>query len=172
MKISMYVAASMDGFIARADGAIDWLGSAAEAAEDYDYRDFYASVDVLAMGAKTYRQILAHEWLYAGKPVWVYSRGELSSDIPGVRRADLEPAALAESLRRENHRHLWVVGGGDIHSLFLRAGLIDEIRLFVMPLALGRGVPLFAPPIADQRWTLAEARRWPHEVAELRYVRP
>lgn len=171
MKVSMYVAASMDGFIARPDGAIDWLGPADAAEGDYGYPEFYASVDVLVMGGNTYRQMLASpDWPYAGKPVWVYSRSGISSAPPGVRRADSDPAALVERLRSEGMKHLWVLGGGDIHSLFLRQGLIDEIRLFIVSLALGRGVPLFAPPLEDRRWTLAEARRWNREVAELRYV--
>ena len=172
MKTSMYVAASMDGFIARPDGSIDWLGSAEEAADDYDYREFYASVDALVMGGKTYRQVAAFpDWPYQGKPVWVYSRGALDPEIPGVRRADVGPAELIQRLRREGRAHLWVLGGGDIHAMFLREELVDEIRLFVMPLALGVGVPLFAPPVPERRWRLAGVRQWPHGVAGLRYTR-
>lgn len=63
------------------------------------------------------------------------------------------------------------IAGTEFHSLFLRENLIDEIRLFIMPVALGEGVPLIAPPIPEQRWALANVTRWPHDIAELRYIR-
>lgn len=172
LKISMYLAASMDGYIARPDGDIGWLGNADEELQDFGYQAFYATVDCLVMGGKTYRQLRAsHEWFYSGKPTWVYSRYVFSPDIADVLHADRPPAALAEQLRNEGRKHLWVLGGGEIHSLFLRAGLVDEIRLFVMPLALGEGVPLFAPPIPAQTWRLTGMRQWNGDVAELRYAR-
>ena len=172
MKTSMYVAASMDGLIARTNGAIDWLGSIDEAAEDYDYQSFYETVDCLVMGGRTYRQIRDFpEWPYAGKPTWVYSQSPLPGDMPEVFRAEMPPRTLIEHLKSEGRRHLWVLGGGEIHSLFLREGLIDEMRLFIMPMALGEGIPLFAPPLQDRRWRLTELRRWNDDVAELRYTR-
>lgn len=172
MKISMYVAASMDGFIARTDGSIDWLEEIGEPPNDYGYQAFYDSVDAIVMGGRTYRQMAAApDWFYAGKPVWVYSRGDFTSEIPDVFHAVSQPSGLIERLRSEGKKHLWVLGGGEIHSLFLRGGLIDEIRLFIMPSALGGGVPLFAPPVPDRRWMLADVKRWPHDVAELHYVR-
>lgn len=172
MKTSMYAAASMDGFIARPNGDIDWLESIAGAVEDYGYQAFYETVDCLVMGGKTYRQMGAFpEWPYAGKPTWVYSRSPFVPDIPAVFHADVPPCTLIERLKNEGMKHLWVLGGGEIHSLFLRERLVDEIRLFIMPLALGDGIPLFAPPIQDQKWRLADLRPWNSEVAELRYMR-
>lgn len=171
MKISMYVAASMDGFIARPDGDISWLGNTEVELQDYDYQAFYETVDCLVMGGKTYRQIRAsHEWFYAGKPTWLYSRQPFVVDIPDVFHADMSPVALAERLKGEGKKHLWVLGGGEIHSRFLREGLVDEIRLFIMPLALGKGVPLFAPPLTDRTWRLADMKRWNGDVAELHYI--
>lgn len=172
MKISMYVAASIDGFIARPNGDIDWLESIEGVAEDYGYQAFYETVDCLVMGGKTYRQMHAFpEWPYAGKPTWIYSRSPFVADIPDVFHLDTPPSALIERLKNEGKRHLWVLGGGEIHTMFLRDGFIDEMHLFIMPLALGKGVPLFAPPLRDQRWRLADLRRWNGDVVELRYIR-
>lgn len=172
MKTSMYVAVSMDGFIARTDGSIDWLAAIGEPPDDYGYREFYDSVDAIVMGGRTYRQMASSgDWYYAGKPVWVYSHNDFAPKTPDVFHAVSRPAALVEQLRSEGKKHLWVLGGGDIHAMFLREDLVDEIRLFVMPTALGQGVPLFAPPIPERRWALANAARWPHGVAELHYVR-
>lgn len=172
MKISMYVAVSMDGFIARMDGSIDWLGGIDAAANEYDYQSFYDSVDSLVMGGRTYRQIVSsHDWYYAGKPVWVYSRGAFACGIPDVFHANVPPPELTARLRQEGRKHLWVIGGGEAHSMFLREGLIDEMRIFVMPLALGEGVPLFAPTVPERRWKLTTVRQWGNNVAELRYAR-
>lgn len=135
---------------------------------DYGYQSFYDSVDAIIMGAKTYRQIrCSHEWWYAGKPVWVYSRSEFAPDIPDVLHAVSPPAELVRQLRGEGKKHLWVLDGGDIYSLFLRENLIDEIRLFIMPVALGQGVSLFSPPVPERRWALANVTRWPYDGAEL-----
>ena len=173
MKTSMYVAASLDGFIARPDGDISWLESIEGAAEDYGYQDFYETVDCLVMGGKTFRQMCAFsKWPYTGKATWVYSRSPVLTDIPGVFHVGMPPKILVKQLKDEGKQHLWVLGGGEIHSLFLRAGFIDEIRLFIMPLALGEGIPLFAPPLQGRRWRLADLRRWNGDMAELRYVRP
>lgn len=172
MKISMYVAASMDGFIARPDGDISWLGNTDVELQDYDYQSFYETVDCLVMGSKTYRQIRSTlEWFYAGKPTWVYSRQNFTPDIPDAFHTDMSPVDLVERLKSDGKRHLWVLGGGEIHSLFLRNGFVDEIRLFIMPLALGEGVPLFAPPLPEQMWRLENLKRWPANIGELHYVR-
>ena len=133
MKISMYLASSMDGYIARPDGDIAWLGNTDEELQDYGYKEFYASIDCLVMGGKTFRQIrTSHEWFYAGKPTWVYTRGDFVADIPDVYHTAELPDNLVGRLRKEGKTHLWVLGGGEIHSLFLRRALVDEIRLFVM----------------------------------------
>lgn len=172
MKTSMYVAVSMDGFIARTDGSTDWLAEIGPPPNDYGYGEFYDSVDAIVMGGKTYRQMaFSGDWFHSGKPVWVYSRGGFAPKTPNVFHAVSQPAELVGQLRSEGKKHLWVLGGGDIHAMFLREGLIDEIRLFIMPMALGQGVPLFAPPLPDRLWTLANVARWPHDVAELHYVR-
>ena len=172
MKISMYAAISIDGFIARADGSIDWLGSVEETVNDFDYQEFYASVDALVMGGKTYRQLASsNDWLYAEKPVWVYSRDAFAPVIPNVFRTEESPVEFAGRLQSEGKEHLWVVGGGDINSMFLRENLIDDMRIFVIPLALGAGIPLFAPIVPEQRWNLTATRQWKGGIIEMQYTK-
>lgn len=171
MKVSMYVAVSIDGFIARKDNSIDWLSDIGEET-DFGYQDFYRSVDAICMGNRTYQQIAAASaWPYGDKPAWVYSRAPFASVKPNVYMTLLPPEKFAEQLRREGKQHLWVMGGGEIHTIFLNAGLVDEIRLFVMPIALGEGIPLFSPQVIERRWKLTSVEAWPGDVGELRYSR-
>lgn len=169
MKISMYVAASMDGFIARKDGSIDWLNEVG-GETDFGYQKFFDSVDVLCVGNHTYQQ-MADVWPYKNIPSWIYSRTSFRPEQANVHVTSLPPKKLVEQLVQEGRQHLWVMGGGEIHSLFLNEDLVDEIRLFVMPIALGEGISLFAPELVERRWHLAKAKVWPGEVAELHYVR-
>ncbi len=177
MKFSMYVAISLDGFIAKPDGNIDWLteeASQADLENDNGYKDFLDSVDALVMGGKTYRQVLTFgDWPYRGKKCVILSRtdGRTAGGLPDVSLTTDSPEQIVQRLRNEGCRHVWVMGGGEIHSLFLRAGLIDEMRIFVIPKILGEGVPLFAPPVPDVRWKLLSQKEWHSNIVELHYRR-
>lgn len=175
MKISIYVAVSLDGFIAKPDGNIDWLTedvSAEEVENDNGYKEFLNSVDALVFGGKTYRQMRSFgDWLYPNKKCVIISRTETESDLPDVSFTTDSPQQIVESLKNEGCRHLWVMGGGEIHSLFLNTGLVDEMRIFVMPIILGEGIPLFAPPVTDTRWNLLGHRNWRSNIVELHYRR-
>ena len=175
LKLSMYVAISLDGFIAKPDGNIDWLteyGSQDDLENDDGYKEFLASVDALVMGGKTYRQVLTFgDWPYCGKKCVIVSRTETKTDLPDVSFTTDSPEQIVGRLQNGGCRHVWVMGGGEIHSLFLRAGLIDEMRIFVMPKILGEGIPLFAPPVPDVRWTLLSQKEWQANIVELHYRR-
>ena len=175
MKLSMYVAISLDGFIAKTDGNIDWLAedvSFEDTLNDEDYKAFYDSTDALVMGGKTYRQLLTFgDWPYPGKKTIVVSRTEKRSDLSDVFFSDASAEQIAERLELEGHQHVWILGGGEIHSMFLNAGLIDEMRIFVMPKILGEGIPLFAPPVSDGKWKLLETKHWRKNIVELHYAK-
>lgn len=148
MKFSVFIAASLDGFIARKDGSLDWLpgSDGAPSTEDTGYEVFYASVDTLVMGRNTYELVRTFgEWPYAGKRVVV-----LSSRYPeaiqvvaeGVWGISVSPANIAAQLEKLDAKHVYVDGGKTIQG-FLRAGLIDEITLTRIPVLLGGGIALF-----------------------------
>ncbi len=175
LKLSMYAAISLDGFIAKPDGNIDWLtehGSQADLENDDGYKKFLASVHALVMGGKTYRQVLTFgDWPYRDKRCIIVSRTEAKTDLPDISFTTDSPDRIVECLQNEGCRHVWVMGGGEIHSLFLRAGLIDEMRIFMIPKILGEGIPLFVPPVPDVRWSLLNHKEWHSNIVELHYRR-
>ena len=133
MKKSVYIATSLDGFIARKNGSLDWLpGSDGESRgdEDYGYHAFMDSVDVLVMGRNTYELVLSFgEWSYGDKKVIVLSHSltELSPTLPDtVELLSCSPQELVAQLQTSGVKHIYVDGGKTIQG-FLRAGLIDEI---------------------------------------------
>jgi dihydrofolate reductase len=156
-RFSVFIAVSLDGFIARPNGAIDWLTEPGEAteSEDYGYKEFMGSVDALVMGRNTYELVLTfNEWPYAGKRVVVLSSG--FPRIPDHLSASVEcmscsPAELALRLSENGVRTVYVDGGKTIQG-FLKAGLIDEMTITRIPILLGDGIPLFGKLDRDIRF--------------------
>ena len=169
-KIVYYVAASLDGYIADAGGGVGWLPEGD--ASGYGYDDFYAGVDALVMGRRTYDQVLEFgEWPYSGKPAYVFTSHPPDDNPYGLEFVGGSPAEFVDSVAAIYSGTLWLVGGGNLADQFRRAGLIDEYWVFVIPVILGRGVPLFdgdAPPTALQ---LDEAKPFDDGVVMLRYHR-
>jgi dihydrofolate reductase len=164
---SVFIATSLDGFIARKDGSIDWLNEANKAVpagEDCGFSKFMASVDALVMGRNTFEQVLAFDaWPYGSTPVVVLSHREISlpSHLPdSISVSNETPTALVERLSETGAEHLYIDGGLTIQC-FLSAGLIDSIIITKIPVLLGSGKPLFGPLAADlhlvhQRTTVFE----------------
>ncbi len=149
MKCSAYIAASVDGFIARPDGDIDWLHKPEYATpdrDDFGYADFIKSVDILVMGSASYEKVLSFsEWPYDEIPVIVLSSRDLviPSRLHGkVRIKNSVPEELVSGLGAEGAKHLYIDGGRTIQS-FMKAGLIHEITITQIPIILGSGIPLF-----------------------------
>ena len=146
-EAAVFIAVSLDGYIAREDGSLDWLdGRNDGGAGDYGYTDFMASIDTLVMGRKTFEKVLEFgAWPYAGQRVVVLSSGsppvpdELASD---VELFSLEPEALLRHLGATGTRRAYVDGGQTIQR-FLRAGLIQEMIITRIPVLIGSGLPLF-----------------------------
>lgn len=147
IKCSVFIATSLDGFIARKNGEIDWLiASANEEGEDYGYGEFIDTVDTLVMGRNTYELALTFkEWPYEGKRLVVLSGR--SPIIPkslqeSVEISSLAPAEVIRHLSEQGARHVYVDGGNTIQG-FLNAGLIHEMTITRIPLILGEGISLF-----------------------------
>jgi len=145
----VYIATSLDGFIARANGELDWLDNSREpGGEDYGYQEFMDSVDVLIMGRHSFEKVLTFgEWPYGSKPVIVLGTSDpaIPDHLPDtVTALSLRPADLVDSLSTQGAKHLYVDGGITIQR-FLAAGLIDEITITRIPVLLGDGIPLFGP---------------------------
>ncbi|NWA66404.1 dihydrofolate reductase family protein [Pseudomonas reactans] len=149
IKCSVFIAASLDGFIARPDGDINWLHRPEyETAElnGVTYESFIATVDALVMGRKTLEKVLSFpEWPYEGTPVIVLSRQQLQ--IPAHLEGKVEVMAgdvttLVATLAERGMQHLYIDGGQTIQA-FLDAGLINELIITRIPVLLGQGIPLF-----------------------------
>ena len=174
-ECSVFVATSLDGFISREDGRIDWLEAAnatVPAGEDCGYAAFFTTVDALVMGRSTFETALAFpEWPYGDRSVFVLSRTltQLPESTPAtVSLSDEPPTALVGRLHAEGFRHLYVDGGRTIQA-FLSAGLIDDLTITVVPVLLGAGRPLFGPLWADVQLELAGSRAYPFGFVQNRY---
>ena len=158
LKTSVYIATSLDGFIARENGDIDWLGVSEEGkqdpAEDYGYAAFFATVDALVMGRGTYEKVLTFgAWPYGATPVVVMSSRRL--EIPEhlattVEATTATPATVVDQLASRRLGHAYIDGGRTIQS-FLAAGLLDRLIVTRIPVLLGSGKPLFGPLPQDIR---------------------
>jgi len=152
-RTQFFGAASLDGFIASPDGGIAWLRSYEDAGRDL-YEDFIAGVGALAMGAATYDVLLEQlgpaAWPYRDQPTWVFTHRRQEApegaDVRFVQGPVSE--AHAEMRAAAGDANVWVVGGGDLLSQFVDAGLLHDLRLTVVPVVLGAGIPLFPRPVA------------------------
>lgn len=149
MKITYYVAASLDGFIARSDGCVDWLESFHQNDDDYGYAAYYNSVDALVMGRATYEQVLGFgDWAYPDKPTFILTSRSLTTDRNDVKMVATTDQ-LIDELNQSGYKHVWLVGGGKAASTFLQAGILDELIVSYIPVALGSGIQLFSVPAAE-----------------------
>lgn len=175
LRASVFIATSLDGFIARCNGDLDWLDEANRGVpegEDMGFQAFLASVDALVMGRLTFEQVLGFGvWPYGVTPVIVLSSGKVEVPPPlhGVVSISSEqPEALVRRLESEGVRKLYVDGGLTIRR-FLAARLIHEITLTTVPVVLGEGRPLFGPGAADIRLTHLETRALAGGFVQSRY---
>ena len=168
-----YVAMSLDGFIADAGGGVGWLDEFQEDGADHGYGDFYAEVGDVVMGRASYEQVLGFDvaFPHADRPVWVASGTldlPLAADTVCISR---EPAAevVARLKGQATPGVIWLVGGSKLAASLWDDGLVDELRVFVMPTVLGEGIPLLAVPHARRRVKRTLTKPWPSGAVELRY---
>jgi dihydrofolate reductase len=168
MRTSAFVGVSVDGFLARPDGALDFLP---EEPEDHGYEAFFASVDALLFGRATYDTVLGFgSWPYAGKRVFVASSRELPPPPPGgaVERVNGEPAEIVTRLESLGFQHVYVDGGVVIQS-FLRVGLLDRLIVTRVPVLIGEGRSLFGPTGHDVRLKHVATLTYPSGLVQSEY---
>ena len=138
-KIILYIASSLDGFIARENGDIDWLPE--NTSSGYD--EFYKTIDTVVMGKKTYEQVLTFgEYPYKDKKSYVFTRkNDQTKDGNTEFVSDIDKF-VKENISNSG-KNIWLVGGAEIISPFLNRGFVDEIILSIIPIVLGKGIPLF-----------------------------
>lgn len=177
MKISVYIATSLDGFIARKNGDIDWLHNSGhgevEKGEDFGYEAFKSTIDALVMGRNTYEKVLSfgREWPYGEKPVFVLTTKGV--EIPDrisktVSSHSGSPREITRKLKELGHNHIYLDGGLTIQK-FLKAGLVDELTITEIPILIGTGIPLFGPPSKDIKLKHIETQSYNNGFVQSRY---
>ena len=145
-EIIYYVACSLDGFIATEDGGVDWLEPFQRTGEDHGAAQFQASADALLLGSGTYEFALKFgSWPSPNTPSWVFTRRRLKQLHPSITLTSQSPREVVELLAAGGLRRAWLMGGGKLATSFRAEELISSYILNVMPIILGRGIPVFAP---------------------------
>ena len=178
-RVTIHMAASLDGFIARKDGSVDWLDTADEfvGGDTMDpgfVEAFLKTIDCYVMGSRTYETALGFEakglgWAYGDKPTFVLTRRKLPRTRESVEfySGDLTP--FVNGQLRPMFRTIWFVGGGAVSGECLRLGLADEVRYSILPILIGDGIPFFDRLEKDIALHLAEVKAYKNGVADLRY---
>lgn len=165
----LQVATSLDGYIARLDGSIDWLPVPEEGGEDYGYLKFYNSIEALVMGSTTYEQILGFEdWPYPGKLAYVLTSRNLSTTRTDVCFVKGGVEEVIEDVKQKGYKRVWLVGGGKVASSFMEKGLVTEYIIGVIPIILGTGISLYQS-VPEQNLDLIETNTYSSGVVGLRY---
>ncbi len=167
-RCSAYLAQSLDGFIARPDGGLDWLDRMHAGGEDYGFQAFYGGVDAVVTGRNTYDVVLRFpSWPYGEKRVVVLTH-RAAAPRDGVAFFSGAPEALVERLGAEGVRHAYVDGGAVV-TQFLRAGLLDDLTVSVIPVVLGDGIRLFQGGLPERPLALRSSRSFPTGLVQLSY---
>lgn len=173
------MAASLDGFIARPDGRVDWLETSDEfvggdTLAPGDVEAFLKTIDCYVMGAKTYETALRFEaqglgWSYGDTPTFVLTTRDLPRTRGTVEFHAGDLAMFVNGRLRPAFRSIWIVGGGMVCTECLRLGLADEVRYSILPVLIGNGVPFFGKRDTDVALHLAEVKAYKNGMVELRY---
>jgi len=173
-RIIAYIAMSADGYIARPDGDVGWLD---RARLDYGMRTFYPTIDTILWGRKTYDWLITY-YKKRGKTKglfdtnvtnYVFSRKPPKRPAAGATFVTEPVKTFARRLRATPGKHIWMMGGGGLIASFLDAGEIDEFDIHVIPVLIGKGIPLVAPRHRDVPLRLLASKKYADGVVRLRY---
>jgi dihydrofolate reductase len=167
-KLVLFIACSLDGYIARENGDVDWLFTD----QDYGYAEFLSGIDTVLMGRKTYEQVLTFgEYPYKGIEGYVFSRtrGNVKDENAAFVSGDV--ADFVQDLKRRPGKAIWLVGGAQLVAECVKHDLVDEFIISVHPVILGRGVPLFLPGLPEQKLELFGSERFSSGLVQLSYRR-
>jgi dihydrofolate reductase len=167
-KVVLGLGISLDGYIARLDGSVDFLFMP----KDYSMAEFFRSVDAAIMGRKTYDASLAMGGSFGvSMPAYVFSRSQPPGRRNGVTFVNRSCASLVGRLRKQRGKRLWLMGGGELAREFLKADLVDELYLGVVPVLLGEGIPLFPSGFPQRNFALVKNQSYSKGMIVLTYRR-
>lgn len=178
--VTIHMVASLDGFIARRDGSVDWLETADDFASgeilDPAYVErFVAAIDCYVMGSRTYETALDFEgrgfgWSYGDKPTFVLTSRQLPKRRDTVEFYSGDLRELVNTRLRPTFSSIWFVGGGALAGACLRLGLADEVRYSILPILIGDGIPFFRGLEQDVELHLLEVKAYRSGMVELRHA--
>lgn len=172
-KIKLYIAASIDGYIAGPGGDMDWLMEfPITSKENYGYDGFYETVDTVIMGGRTYREIscMPVVWPYKGKRTYIVTRNPMMMDNNKEYHYITENIIeTVVGLKEKKGKDIWLVGGGELIAMLLDNALIDEMIITYIPTTLGNGIRLFPEYSKESIWTLKEANSYSNNVLQVIY---
>jgi len=172
-KVILYTATSLDGFIARPDGNLDWLTSIPNPATgDYGYEDPLSSIETIIMGRKTYDEVIGFgiEWPYVGFKTYIvttdvhYTPKSVDTYILNSNLKD-----FIHETKKISKKDIWLVGGGKLTTSFINHGLVDRMIITIIPKVISEGIPLFAPKPAESNWSLIKVQQFNTGVVNLTY---
>lgn len=169
----LYIAVSLDGFIAGPDGNLDWLNAVPPPQTgDYGYQDFLKSVGTIVMGRKTYDEIIGFgiDWPYVGIDSYVVSNNEhLLIRSPDTYLLKGSIGDFVTELQQKASKDIWLVGGGQLITSFINEDLLDKMILTLIPQVIGEGIPLFAHKPMHTNWRLTQTATFDTGVVSLTY---
>jgi dihydrofolate reductase len=178
-RVTIHMAASLDGYVARKDGSVDWMETSDEFAGGHTMEPefveaFLKSIDCYVMGSRTYETALGFEakgfgWAYGDKPTFVLTTRDLPRARASVEFYSGDLARLVNGRLRPTFRRIWFAGGGAVSGECMRLGLADEVSVSVLPILIGSGISFFEKLDKDVPLHLAEAKAYRNGMVELRY---
>ena len=171
-KIKLYIAASIDGYIADIEGGLDWLSGYPITPElDYGYDEFFNSVDTVILGGRTYRDILNMDVIYPYKDKisYIITRNKTNNPKENIQFISENITETVSGLKKQKGKDIWLVGGGEITAMLLDNDLIDEMIITTIPVILGSGIPLFPNTAKESAWQLHNTHSYSNNVLQVEY---
>lgn len=166
-KLVLGLGISIDGYIARLNGAVDFLFMP----KDYSMASFFAGIDTAVMGRKTFDVASAGSFGGSSMATYVFSRTRPAGEHDGVTFVDQAPEGFIAELRKRPGKDIWLMGGGELARDFLKADVVDELYLGVVPVLLGEGIPLFPSGFPQRDFSLVENKSYSKGLITLKYER-
>jgi len=172
-KVILYIASSIDGFIARGNGSLDWLDNLPNPDNiDHGYNELLADIDTIIMGRKTYDILIGFgiDWPYTNKKTYIVSKNsELTISTPNTFLVNDELNTLTHHIKLSNSKNCWLVGGGELIHFYLNNNLVDKMIISIAPVVLGEGIPLFVGKSLPSNWMLVDVEKFNTGIVNLTY---
>ena len=175
--VTLHMVSSLDGIIAKKDNSVSWLNDSGEVYEkgvsisEEEAAAFVKAIDCYVLGSRTYEHALQLGWPYGDTPTVVTTNRMLPSTKKSVQFYSGDLKRLVDEILAPRYRNIWLVGGAMLCQRFLRLGLVDEIRLSIVPVLLGDGLRLFDSSVPEERWHLKNVVAYKNGFVELSYGR-